>query len=221
MGKVCSNCNLEKEYTDFRKDKNKKDGFSSRCKQCLNFQQNEKYVLKRIKQEIIKEKDILRIIIIDKKFGRVEALCDIDDYDKVSKHHWCMTTNGYVRTATKKFGKQKTTFLHRLILNCPDKLYSDHINRIKTDCRKSNLRICTKLENNRNLSKTKNKTTSKYKGVYKHRKKWAASITVNYKAIRLGLFQTQEQAALAYNKAAIEHFGKFASVNIIEKYPNM
>jgi hypothetical protein len=215
MEKTCAKCGKTKKYSEFRKDVNKKDGYSPRCKSCLNLQQNEKYVFKRKEQEIIREGEILRIIIDDKKFGRVEVLCDADDYDRIKEHRWYMSSNGYVRTALWFSGKQKIIFLHRLVMECPEGLYSDHINRIRTDCRKVNLRICTRLENNRNLSKTENETTSKYKGVYKHKDKWAASITVNYNKIALGLFKSQEEAALAYNKAAVEYFGDFASTNKI------
>lgn len=215
MEKTCAKCGKTKKYSEFRKDVNKKDGYSPRCKFCLNLQQNEKYVFKKKEQEIIREGEILKIIIDDKKFGRVEALCDADDYDRIRNYRWCMSSNGYVRAALWISGKQKTIFLHRLVMECPEGLYSDHINRIRTDCRKSNLRICTILENNRNLSKTENRTTSEYKGVYKHKNKWAASITVNYNKISLGLFKTQEEAASAYNEAALKYHKEFAFLNEI------
>ncbi len=60
---------------------------------------------------------------------------------------------------------------------------------------------------------------SRYKGVTKvsGSPKWAARIMVDYKQIHLGMFDTEEQAAQAYNDAAIESFGEYAHLNILEE----
>ena len=60
--------------------------------------------------------------------------------------------------------------------------------------------------------------TPRYKGVcwYPRDKKWEARIGVNGKTHRLGRFVAEIDAARAYNKAALEHFGEFAVLNIIE-----
>lgn len=87
----------------------------------------------------------------------------------------------------------------------------DHINRDKGDNRIENLRLCTRTENVRNaVGKGPG-----YKGVSfcKQTGKWVAQITVNYRNKKLGRFITQEDAALAYNTAASEHFGEFAYLN--------
>ena len=57
--------------------------------------------------------------------------------------------------------------------------------------------------------------TSGYKGVSFHKAsgKWRADICVARKRIALGLFSTPEEAANAYDVAAIEHFGEFALIN--------
>lgn len=34
--KVCNKCGIEKPYSDFRKDKYRKDGYTSRCKHCID-----------------------------------------------------------------------------------------------------------------------------------------------------------------------------------------
>lgn len=93
----------------------------------------------------------------------------------------------------------------------------DHINNIKDDNRIVNLREATVSENQAN-QKIQVGGSSKYKGVHwkKARNKWGTSITVNYKLIWLGYYHNEEDAALAYNKAALEHFGEFAKINIIE-----
>ncbi len=100
----------------------------------------------------------------------------------------------------------------------------DHIDRNKDNNHYSNLRWCTSQHNNRNRSKCgsiKRKCTSKYKGVGWHKKwnKWRARIMVDKdsrKEIALGSFDNEEDAARAYNKAAIEMFGEHAALNVFE-----
>jgi hypothetical protein len=88
----------------------------------------------------------------------------------------------------------------------------DHINGDTLDNRRANLRVCTKSENNRNRRKL-HPTTSRFKGVYKNTKPWIALIECNGKQFVLGRFASEEEAALAYDKAAKEHFGSFARLN--------
>ena len=85
------------------------------------------------------------------------------------------------------------------------------------DFRKSNLIVCSRKQKERMRPKTKRKVTSKYKGVSwrKQSNKWNAKIYVEKKHIHLGLFLSEEDAALAYNKAAIQYFGDEAYINKI------
>lgn len=76
----------------------------------------------------------------------------------------------------------------------------DHANGDRADNRFSNLREATNIENAHNRRKRKS-NTSGYTGVRKENSRWAASIKVNYKAIRLGLFGTPEEAHQAYLSA--------------------
>lgn len=103
--------------------------------------------------------------------------------------------------------------LHRLLIQVPKGYVIDHINRDKLDNRRSNLRIGKQSDNLRNARKKKG--SSKYKGVSWHSQmcKWAAYITVNYKTKYLGMYLTEEEAALAYNKAAIEANKEFSLLN--------
>jgi len=87
--------------------------------------------------------------------------------------------------------------------------YIDHINHNRDDNRFSNLRLATKSENSRNAKRNKN-NTSGYKGVSKKGNKFIAQIWVDYKRINLGLFDTAEQAHIAYIQAAKTHFKDFA-----------
>lgn len=145
--------------------------------------------------------------------GKV-AIIDDEDFNLVSKYKWYFD-HGYARSSP---AFKTRIYMHRLIMVVPVNKVIDHINGNTLDNRKSNLRICSQRENASNVDASRaNKRLSKYKGVTigTNKKKWVASITVNYKSIYLGSFDTEEQAALAYNEAAKEHYGEFAQLNIL------
>ena len=58
-----------------------------------------------------------------------------------------------------------------------------------------------------------------FKGVFKRPNgKFASAIRVNGKLIWLGTFETEEDAAHAYDIAAIKYFGEFAYLNFTLSY---
>lgn len=94
----------------------------------------------------------------------------------------------------------------------------DHINRDTTDDNITNLRAATSAQNNKNRSARKNKK-GKYLGVcpYNDSGKWMAQGTVPGKGNKfIGSFETEKEAALAYNTHAFLYYGEFANLNIIE-----
>lgn len=104
----------------------------------------------------------------------------------------------------------------------PPNLLVDHINQDKLDNRRSNLRLATSTQNEANKPKRQGNVSSKYKGVIKmkgRKKCWRAIITKNSMRRELGCYYTEEEAALAYNKAALEEFGQFAFLNDVEGEP--
>lgn len=93
----------------------------------------------------------------------------------------------------------------------------DHINGSTTDNRFCNLRDVTNQQNQFNsISKT---GSSKFKGIFWNtdRKVWSSQIKINGKYKYLGKFDKEEDAALAYNNAALELFGEYAKLNKIEE----
>lgn len=108
--------------------------------------------------------------------------------------------------------KGKRTYLHRLVCNLSDsRLVVDHINGDTTDNRKENLRVCTNIENTKNLRKQSNGITSKYKGVsyYKRDGTWE----VNVAGHSYGRYPSEWFAAYIYNQKATLLFGEFARLN--------
>lgn len=120
-------------------------------------------------------------------------------------------TKGYVIVTISKDGIRKDYRLHRLIaehfIDNPDNLpIIDHIDGNKSNNEISNLRWATQQTNCQNRKKREN-TTSIFKGVYfyKPTKKWKSNIKINSKSIHIGYFDTEIEAAFAYNEYLIEN----------------
>jgi hypothetical protein len=146
----------------------------------------------------------------------IRALVDDDDYEWLSKTKWSDDGHGYAIRKVK--GKNTTEKMHRLIMNAKPGEQVDHINGIPYDNRKCNLRIVSNSENSKNRTRPYSTNKSGYKGVAVYRDgKWTAQITVNYRKIHLGVFDCKHEATRAYNAAAIEYFGEFAHLNVIEE----
>lgn len=142
-------------------------------------------------------------------------LFDLEDYDKIKDYSWYVQKHnrtGLYKTATATI-KGKGTKMHRVILGLDDSsIIVDHINRNALDNRKSNLRFCTMRENSYNSGAREGR---KYKGICKYRdgKRWVAKIGYDGNDYHIGIFDTPEEAALAYNEKAKEFFGEFAYLN--------
>lgn len=111
---------------------------------------------------------------------------------------------------------RKYTALARLIMNAPDDLVVDHINRNPLDNRRQNLRIVTHSENMRNTQRTRtDRVSCNYRGVTAtgNRKKWMSKIKVEGRWHYLGSFVAAEDAARAYDAAARDAHGAFAVLN--------
>ena len=97
----------------------------------------------------------------------------------------------------------------------------DHVDFNQLNDKIDNLRAATKSQNNK-YSTSRKGSTSIYLGVCTPRKNpcnyWFANIWVNNRSLKLGKFDTQEEAALAYNRAAVKYHGEFANLNIVKPY---
>src|SRR5207237_1451145 len=137
--------------------------------------------------------------------------------EKVTQHNWHVDKDGYPRTNIRlSDGRWTTLRLHNLISPPPLGQVNDHWNGVKLDCRKENLRLCTQPENRRSNRKQKNNTTG-YRGVRwaGREARWVAMIGFESQEICLGYYRDKEEAAYAYDQAALQLFGEYARPNLL------
>lgn len=165
----------------------------------------------RDKNEIIQLEDHCLMALYSKKGDVVcYAKIDSEDLEIVAEKKWYLSSTGYVVYN----GRNIRLRLSRYIMNAPDGLEVDHINRDKLDNRKQNLRICTKIENAANRGVQKISSTG-YKGVCFFQNKFRAMIRFKNKNYFIGYYDTAAEAAMAYNKKALELKWEFAWLNNI------
>jgi hypothetical protein len=145
------------------------------------------------------------------------AYIDIDDLAKVRMYKWRVqrnNSNKHKYATTLIDGKN--VLMHRYLLGLSCSKHVDHKNNNGLDNRKANIRVCTRAQNQQNKGKGKN-NTSGYCGVWMEQgnrlKPWRAMIRANGRKYLLGYHQTAQEAALAYDRAAIKLHGEYAKLN--------
>lgn len=142
------------------------------------------------------------------------ALVSPEDYAHVAQYKWCLAVDGrgmcYAKRGETRNGKQHTVRMHRFILNAPDGTQVDHVNGDGLDNRRGNLRLATPSDNEHN-SRRRHTNRSGFKGVWLQTcgRGWLANIAGEH----LGVYDTAEEAARAYDTRARERFGAFARLN--------
>lgn len=143
------------------------------------------------------------------------ALVDNDVYEQLNQHEWRYHKRGYaVRWAKTEKGRLFLS-MHRVIMQTPSEMHTDHRDGDGLNNRRGNLRVCTQNQNMFNRVTHKNNKCG-YKGVYWQvgHEKWRVTVYKNKRKIHVGYFTDLIEAAEAYNEAALKHYGEFARLNI-------
>lgn len=149
------------------------------------------------------------------------ALVDDAYFPSISRFKWTAQKGRAGTYYAYRFdysgGKRRKIYMHRELYGVAEGERVDHVDGDGLNNRMSNLRLCTNVENMRNMRRGRGR--SKYKGVswYERDKRWRSYIVVDAKQIHLGYFDDEMEAAEAYDAAAKDYFGVFAKINMPER----
>jgi hypothetical protein len=160
---------------------------------------------------------IAYVVLTKGLFSRISS----DSVPMVSNWSWYARfekfTKTYYAMRETKAGGKKTHYLHRQVMDVPLGMVIDHIDGDTLNNCLHNLRICTPAENTRNQKVKRSDNTSGFRGVTckasNHGTRCIAQIMFEGKRMQVGTFPTKEDAAHAYDEAAIRLFGDFARTN--------
>lgn len=141
------------------------------------------------------------------------TLVDDSDYAWLSKFKWTAQKRKHGFHAARYFGK-KYIYMHRLIADAPKGIEVDHLDGDGLNNQRVNLRSAAKAQNGQGFRPLKGKA-SRYRGVSWHKGagRFVAQLDDGRKRVYLGLHDSEENAARAYDTEARLRFGEFAQLN--------
>ena len=155
------------------------------------------------------------------------AVVDAERFEQTLTYHFRNGTIGQYRPSSLRWWALKnrnfwyafalkSISLHRLLTEAPSAMLVDHVNADTMDNRLTNLRVCTHKQNARNMVHSR-RGSSSFRGVCNRGKYgWQAQIHLghpNDRVVSLGHFDTEEDAARAWDEAAKREHGEFARLN--------
>jgi hypothetical protein len=139
------------------------------------------------------------------------AKVDDDDYKILSQRNWYLTDQGYAKRR-QSLGHKKSmlVMMHRVIMRAEKGTLLDHKNHDRLDNRKTNLRFCTKTQNNLNRPKRRDNTSGS-KNVYwsKANQRWFIKTKVGGKEYRSPNLPSKKEAIRASKKFITKIHGEY------------
>jgi hypothetical protein len=209
VAKYLCECSCENKTTKIVLASHLKNGSSKSCG-CFSV---EKFI-ERLKK--YNKYDLTGEYGIGYTYKNEKFIFDLDDYEKIREYMWNINNNGYVRSSRKN--SKKTIYLHKLIMNNTTEVI-DHMNNIRYDCRKLNLRKCTTQQNSFNKKLSKNSRTGIIGVNLRKNNYYVSRIRFNAEYIDLGYFKNIDDAIYVRLLAEKKYFGEFApQKHLFEKY---
>lgn len=150
------------------------------------------------------------------------TVVDDEDYEELSRFKWCShfgrhTWYAVRGEATGVPKKRRLVFMHRMLLGTPGGSYTDHIDGDGLNNRRANLRIVSTTENAHNQTRKRPKASSRFRGVSwdNWTQRWRATIQVTGRLMHIGRFDSEEEAALAYNAAGFARDPRHFTPNVV------
>lgn len=145
------------------------------------------------------------------------SLVDDGDYASLSQANWyAMKSHRGLWYAVTDLRHGVHLYMHEALCQKSDGMFIDHKDHDGLNNQRSNLRACTQSQNMANARK-RGGTSSRFKVVSfdSARQKWRAQLT--YEGLRYlrDRFETEIEAAIAYNDVATSVFGEFANLNYV------
>lgn len=164
------------------------------------------------------------IFYLTKNNGEIlETYVDLEDFDKVHnwKYRWFANYYKYlddyyavsnIYTNIRDNVYPRRMYLHQLVMNCPEDCDIDHINKPTLNNRKSNLRITSHEDNNKNRKSKNSNNTSGYRNVSWNEgyKLWLVQLQIEGKNTVLGKFDDVDEAGKYAEEMRNKHYGEFA-----------
>ena len=173
-----------------------------------------KIKLKNAEESVLLDDRVYEWIISDPYLVKIDLLNNLRLHSSgcaVFQKTWKKAEGGF---------KTETIYLHKLIA---EKFLASDKNKVrrlvgtkngdKLDCRLDNILYRSRATASR-MRKTSSNTG--FTGVYREHRRFRAVISVDGKAIHIGMFDTAEEAAAAYNKVSKEHFGEEGKINKVK-----
>ena len=173
-----------------------------------------KIKLKNPEQSVLLDDRVYEWIISDPYLVKIDLLNNLRLHSSgcvVFQKTWKKAEGGY---------KTETIYLHKLIA---EKFLTEEKNKVrrlvgakngdKLDCRLDNIVYRSRATASR-MRKTSSNTG--FTGVYREHRRFRAVISVNGKAKHIGMYDTAEEAAAAYNKYSKEYFGEEGKINKVK-----